>query len=188
MPKQKKKIVQRKKPELKAFLISKLRAASRRWPPIYECKNRQKRYVTIEVMPNCVRVFPDDWKSAYFEIPLYKNARNGRRTMFVCEHCGDWCFDKTWEQASTGRWIKKSGCDLDHVNPIVDPEKGFESWDVYIDRLFNGEMQVLCKPCHKKKSMEENASRVERRRNERRTSNEKTSKGPKKGSRSKRTD
>ena len=46
---------------------------------------------------------------------------------------------------------------VDHVKPVVDPKKGFISWDVYIDRLFceAKNLQVLCKPCHKKKTVKE---------------------------------
>lgn len=39
---------------------------------------------------------------------------------------------------------------VDHIHPVVDPIRGFISWDVYIDRIFcevHG-LQVLCKPCH----------------------------------------
>jgi 5-methylcytosine-specific restriction endonuclease McrA len=50
---------------------------------------------------------------------------------------------------------------VDHIVPMVDKE-GFQSWDVFIDRLFcemEG-MQVLCKPCHQIKTNEEKAERA----------------------------
>jgi 5-methylcytosine-specific restriction endonuclease McrA len=39
---------------------------------------------------------------------------------------------------------------VDHIEPIVDPVKGFQTWDIFIDRLFCSadNLQVLCKPCH----------------------------------------
>lgn len=42
---------------------------------------------------------------------------------------------------------------VDHIEPIIDPEKGFESWDVTIKRMFveEDELQVLCHACHQKK-------------------------------------
>lgn len=44
--------------------------------------------------------------------------------------------------------------EVDHKEPVIDPRKGFISWDVYIERLFCPEenLQVLCKPCHLKKT------------------------------------
>jgi len=50
---------------------------------------------------------------------------------------------------------------IDHVAPVVDVKKGFVSWDVYIERLFceASNLQVVCIPCHKKKSAVENKER-----------------------------
>ena len=44
--------------------------------------------------------------------------------------------------------------DLDHVNPVIDPVTGFVDWNSYIERLFaeDSGFQVLCKPCHHKKT------------------------------------
>lgn len=46
---------------------------------------------------------------------------------------------------------------IDHIKPVIDPKKGFVSWDVYIDRLFceAKNLQALCKTCHKKKTVKE---------------------------------
>lgn len=45
-------------------------------------------------------------------------------------------------------------CQVDHRNPVVDIIKGWESWDVYIDRLFCDveNLDLLCKNCHESKS------------------------------------
>lgn len=50
---------------------------------------------------------------------------------------------------------------VDHIDPVVDPKKGFVSWDVFIDRMFVEieKLQVLCKPCHKIKTDEEKQQR-----------------------------
>lgn len=47
--------------------------------------------------------------------------------------------------------------EVDHIIPVVDPFTGFTTWDDYINRLFCSadNLQVLCKPCHKKKSAKE---------------------------------
>lgn len=56
---------------------------------------------------------------------------------------------------------------VDHINPIVDPEKGFEGFDVFIERLFCEEdnLQVLCGTCHDEKSVKERALAAETRKN-----------------------
>ncbi len=55
---------------------------------------------------------------------------------------------------------KKAGKLLaDHIEPVIEPRIGFEGWDIYIERMFNGKLQALCKPCHSIKTKEENAVR-----------------------------
>ena len=46
---------------------------------------------------------------------------------------------------------------VDHINPVVDPAKGFINWDIYIDRIFCevNKLQVLCRSCHQEKTAEE---------------------------------
>lgn len=56
----------------------------------------------------------------------------------------------------------KKDTSLDHVIPVVDPVKGFTSFDDYIDRLYcepEG-FQRLCNPCHDKKTGKENKVRI----------------------------
>ena len=50
---------------------------------------------------------------------------------------------------------------VDHINPVVDPAKGFEDWPTYMERLYceADNLQVLCKPCHKDKTNEERKER-----------------------------
>ena len=62
--------------------------------------------------------------------------------------------------------IKKNGkrinnVTVDHIVPIIDPNKGFQSWDKVIERMFceaKG-LQVLCHSCHKAKTKEERNKR-----------------------------
>ena len=46
---------------------------------------------------------------------------------------------------------------VDHINPIVNPEVGFVSWDSVIEGMFCelDNLQVLCKECHDIKCQEE---------------------------------
>jgi len=54
-----------------------------------------------------------------------------------------------------------SDVQVDHIKPVVDPKKGFVSWDDFINRIFCEieNLQVLCKPCHKIKTDQEKAER-----------------------------
>jgi len=54
-----------------------------------------------------------------------------------------------------------SDVQVDHIKPVVDPKKGFVSWDDLINRIFCEieKLQVLCKPCHKIKTDQEKAER-----------------------------
>lgn len=47
---------------------------------------------------------------------------------------------------------------LDHIDPVIDPHKGFTNWDDYINRLFCATegYQTLCRVCHSAKSHLEN--------------------------------
>jgi 5-methylcytosine-specific restriction endonuclease McrA len=47
--------------------------------------------------------------------------------------------------------------EVDHIKPVIDPKKGFVSWDKYIESLFceKKNLQVLCKTCHKIKTNKE---------------------------------
>lgn len=50
---------------------------------------------------------------------------------------------------------------VDHIEPVIDPVKGFVSWDELISRMFveaDG-LQVLCKECHDLKTAEERSIR-----------------------------
>lgn len=50
---------------------------------------------------------------------------------------------------------------VDHILPAVDPDKGFETWDIFIDRLFceKDNLQAICVPCHKIKTLAEKKGR-----------------------------
>ena len=49
----------------------------------------------------------------------------------------------------------------DHIDPVVDPRRGFVDWNTYIERMFvevEGFM-ALCEGCHDIKTKEERAER-----------------------------
>lgn len=52
--------------------------------------------------------------------------------------------------ALCGHITGPKGIQVDHIEPVVDPVRGRQGWDVYINRLFcppEG-LQALCKGCH----------------------------------------
>jgi 5-methylcytosine-specific restriction endonuclease McrA len=69
--------------------------------------------------------------------------------LYQCAHCGD-SFPRT-------------GVQVDHVTPVIDPIKGFTNWDDYVNRMFPESVTafaVLCKEvCHKTKTQIENQIR-----------------------------
>lgn len=63
--------------------------------------------------------------------------------------------------AACANLFKAADVQVDHIDPVVSVEKGFEGWDVYIERMFceaDG-YQVLCKPCHSIKTANERKAR-----------------------------
>lgn len=63
--------------------------------------------------------------------------------------------------AACANLFKAADVQVDHIDPVVSVERGFEGWDVYIERMFceaDG-YQVLCKPCHSIKTANERKAR-----------------------------
>lgn len=52
---------------------------------------------------------------------------------------------------------------IDHRLPVVDPEVGWQGFDVYIERMFcpAENLQAICKPCHLVKTASEAVIRKE---------------------------
>ena len=83
-----------------------------------------------------------------------KNARV-RRGWYLCEHCEKEVPATLPPKPGNKRRIKNIVAD--HIQAIVDPAKGFISWDEFIKRAFvelDG-YQALCSSCHSKKTQEE---------------------------------
>ena len=82
------------------------------------------------------------WPPKYETLNLAKtekkvNTKTGRIAQhYTCNGCG-------------GEFTAKD-VQVDHIEPVVDPNTGFISWDVFIERLFceRSNLQVLCKTCH----------------------------------------
>jgi 5-methylcytosine-specific restriction endonuclease McrA len=76
------------------------------------------------------------------------NAKTGKMAMhYECAECS--------------KHFVATDVQVDHIKPVVDPKKGFTTWDNFIERMFceMKNLQVLCKPCHKIKTDQEKLER-----------------------------
>ena len=59
--------------------------------------------------------------------------------------------------------VIRAKLELDHIEPVVEPKKGYADWNTYIERLYCGPegYQGLCRDCHAEKSAKEAEERKE---------------------------
>ncbi len=70
--------------------------------------------------------------------------------------------DAMYKCAACSSAYAKKDVQVDHIDPVIDPTTGFVDWNTYIRRLLyvTVEMlQVMCKCCHKQKTLSENKLR-----------------------------
>ena len=60
-----------------------------------------------------------------------------------------------------GGLFPKGEMRADHIDPVVDPDIGFTTWDEFVERMFveREGFQAICVGCHKIKSAEERKRR-----------------------------
>ncbi len=59
-------------------------------------------------------------------------------------------------------YVGSTKVEVDHIIPVIETnEHGFVDWNMFVDRLFCGpeNLQVICDPCHDKKTHEEQQKR-----------------------------
>jgi hypothetical protein len=166
--------------DLKLYLIGKLRAATRKCPYFNQAKSERKIKVSVEYTE---KEDGTKWlKSTILEekfgykvgdvvnTHIYKKAQSRDRVMYCCAECGKLFFDYVDLPKKKGGLKKTSMLAIDHVEPVVSVIDGFAGWDVYIERMFNGKLQILCnypgeidgKPsCHHVKTKKEQEERAE---------------------------
>lgn len=85
------------------------------------------------------------------EVPRYnKDGSRGKRdaVQYQCNVCKS--------------WVGSTKVEVDHIIPVIETnEHGFVDWNMFVDRLFCGpeNLQVICDPCHDKKTHEEQQKR-----------------------------
>lgn len=83
-----------------------------------------------------------------------------RRGIYKCAGCGK---EKPASERIDGKKCKNDI--VDHIDPIIDPEVGFVSWNEFIEKLFceKEHLQLLCHECHTEKTNKERAAAAEAR-------------------------
>ena len=69
--------------------------------------------------------------------------------------------DGKYKCASCKSLFERKDVAVDHIKPVINPAKGWQGFSVYIKRLWcpMKNLQVICKPDHKVKSVGENKLR-----------------------------
>lgn len=96
--------------------------------------------------------------NALRKVFLYSDAR---RTILANSVVPDSDGVKYYRCAITKKLFPKDAVKVDHILPVVCPEKGFTDWNSYIERLFcpvEG-LQVISKKAHDAKTKGENKTR-----------------------------
>lgn len=88
-------------------------------------------------------------RASYKFPPRYttKTLARVERNKYKCGICGE---------LKTNKEVQ-----LDHKEPVINPETGFVDWNDFVERMFpdlDG-WQLLCSECHEAKSIAENAIR-----------------------------
>lgn len=83
------------------------------------------------------------------------------RGLYICACCGEEVENTTKDENG----IRTNNIFIDHINPIIDPDVGFTTWDECIDRMFCEleNLQLMCKECHDNKTNKEKEIAKERR-------------------------
>jgi len=71
-----------------------------------------------------------------------------------------------FECAICGRRFPRREVSADHIDPVVDPARGWEGWDIYLERLFCDKegFQIICSEDHDRKTEKERNVRTKSRR------------------------
>jgi|TARA_R100000501_G_C2598786_1_gene96523 hypothetical protein len=114
-----------------SFIKGGLRQMSHRWPPKHEVKKAARRERGVYLCAG--------YKCRKHKVPVTIIDK------------------KNTKYRPTGQRI--NNIFVDHIVPVIDPEKGFVSWDAIVERMFceaDG-LQVLCRKCHSLKTKDERA-------------------------------
>lgn len=85
------------------------------------------------------------------EVPRYNKDGSRHKKNWVqrqCEVCQE--------------WVSSSKMAVDHINPVVSVDDGFQDWNEFIDRLWCdiSNLQRICDMCHDAKTSSERVARL----------------------------
>lgn len=72
---------------------------------------------------------------------------------------------KNWVQRECqvcNAWVSTSKMAVDHINPVISVDDGFQDWNEFVARLWCDpkNLQRICDTCHDKKTQEERIARL----------------------------
>ncbi len=119
------------------------------WNESAACRGAWRRIFARS--PICIEVLNEGKR----RVPKYNKDGSRAKVDAVEYHC-QVC--NTWVRASVKG---KSNIAVDHIDPVIDEERGFIDWNTFHDRLFceKKNLQRICKTCHQVKT---NAERMKR--------------------------
>ena len=84
------------------------------------------------------------------EVPKYNKDGSRAKKDAVQYQCG---------VCST--WTKSTAISVDHIEPVISVDDGFQDWNTFISRVFCPitNLQVICDDCHQKKTNKERFDR-----------------------------
>jgi len=67
-----------------------------------------------------------------------------------------------YQCAVCGEVFSRKEVSVDHIDPVIDPKRGWQGFEVYIKRLFCGAQgfQIICSDCHDAKTAHERKIRM----------------------------
>lgn len=85
------------------------------------------------------------------EEPRYKNDGTRHKKNWVKRQC-----------QVCSSWVPSGQIVVDHINPVVDVDEGFQDWNQYVLRLWcpKHNLQRICDPCHDIKTATERIARL----------------------------
>lgn len=85
------------------------------------------------------------------EIPRYTKSGERHKKNWVQREC-----------QVCGAWVSTSKMAVDHINPVVSVDEGFQDWNAFVARLWcdASNLQRICDTCHDKKTQEERIARL----------------------------
>jgi hypothetical protein len=85
------------------------------------------------------------------EVPKYKKDGTLAKKPSVQRQC-----------QTCNQWVGSTKIAVDHVEPVISVEEGFQDWNIFIDRLWCGKDNLarICSTCHYFKTQSERISRL----------------------------